>query len=75
MATNKIQTGLRLSEPLYEKSRSLAWQEQRSLNNLIEYVLQKYIDDYEAKNGPIKILSEETAARSEPTGRDRPGQG
>ena len=75
MATNKIQTGLRLSEPLYEKSRSLAWQEQRSLNNLIEYFLQKYIDDYEAKNGPIKILSEETAARSEPTGRDRPGQG
>ena len=75
MATNKIQTGLRLNEPLYEKSRSLAWQEQRSLNNLIEYVLQKYIDDYEAQNGPIKILSEETAARSEPTGRDRPGQG
>lgn len=58
MATSKIQTGLRLSEPLYEKTRSLAVQEQRSLNNLIEYALQKYIDDYEAQNGPIKILAE-----------------
>ena len=53
MATIKIQTGLRLSEPLYEKIKALAEKEQRSLNNLIEYGMQKYIEDYELKNGPI----------------------
>ncbi|MBQ7518803.1 MAG: ribbon-helix-helix protein, CopG family [Clostridia bacterium] len=51
MATNKIQIGLRLNEPLYEKIRELAAREQRSLNNLIEYVMQKYVEDYEQKNG------------------------
>ena len=55
MATNKIQTGLRLTESTYEKVRVLSSKEQRSLNNLIEYAVQKYIDDYEDKNGPIQI--------------------
>ena len=44
MATSKIQTGLRLSEPLYERLKTLAEQEGRSLNNLIEYVLQQYVN-------------------------------
>lgn len=58
MATNKIQTGLRLNEALYDKARILSAQEQRSLNNLVEYALQKYIAEYEAANGPILIPSE-----------------
>lgn len=58
MATNKIQTGLRLSETLYEKARTLSLKENRSLNNLIEYVMQRYIDDYEAKNGVIQTSHE-----------------
>jgi len=59
MASNKVQTGLRLSEPLYHKIRALAEKEQRSLNNLIEYAMQKYIDDYEKENGTIPLLSDE----------------
>lgn len=59
MATAKIQTGLRLNETLYEKLRSLASKEQRSLNNLIEYVVQRYVEDYEERNGPIPGLDEE----------------
>lgn len=58
MATCKIQTGLRLSEPLYNKARILSSQENRSLNNLIEYALQKYIVEYETENGPITVSSE-----------------
>lgn len=54
MPTNKIQTGLRLSERTYEKARALSIVEQRSLNNLIEYIVQKYIEDYEAQNGPLQ---------------------
>ena len=53
MATNKIQTGLRISESLYDKVRYLSGKEQRSLNNLIEYILQQYIDSYEKEHGAI----------------------
>ena len=37
----------------YEKIKALAEKEQRSLNNLIEYAMQKYVDEYELNNGPI----------------------
>ena len=59
MATNKIQTGLRLNEPLYEKIRQIAAKEQRSLNNLIEYALQRYVDDYEGRNGTISSSTDD----------------
>ena len=59
MATNKIQTGLRLNEALYEKIRQLAVKEQRSLNNLIEYALQKYVEEYEQRNGVILLPSDD----------------
>lgn len=59
MSTNKIQTGLRLNENTYQKLRVLSSQEARSLNNLIEYVLKKYLDDYEAQNGAINVSAED----------------
>lgn len=59
MVRYKIQTGLRLNETMYEKARILASKEHRSLNNLIEHILQKYIDDYESKNGEILIEEED----------------
>ena len=55
MAANKIQTGLRLNETIYEKLRVLSSRETRSLNNLIEYVLQRYVNEYEAEHGTIQI--------------------
>ncbi len=58
MATDKVQTGLRLKEQVYEKVKVLAAQEQRSLNNFMEYVIQRHIEDYEAKNGPMQIPEE-----------------
>lgn len=59
MSTNKIQTGLRLSESAYGKLRAISAREARSLNNLIEYVLQKYLDDYEARNGSVIVPPED----------------
>lgn len=59
MPTNKIQTGLRLQEVTYGKLRTLAVQENRSLNNLIEYVLQQYLDAYEAEHGSLPVFSED----------------
>ncbi len=58
MATNKIQTGLRLDEVTYDKALALAKSERRSLNNLVEYALQKYIGEYEAQHGPITLPDE-----------------
>lgn len=59
MATRKIQTGLRIQETLYGKIRSLSAREQRSLNNMIEYVLQQYVEKYEAENGEIPVREED----------------
>ncbi len=55
MASIKIQTGLRLSEEPYEKLKQISQLEGRSLNNLIEFVLQRFISDYEAENGAIRL--------------------
>ncbi len=54
MATAKIQTGLRLNEASYEKLRVISSREARSLNNLVEYIIQRYLEDYETANGPIR---------------------
>ncbi len=58
MSTSKIQTGLRLDETTYTKAKALADQECRSLNNLVEYALQKYISEFESVNGPIPVPEE-----------------
>lgn len=55
----KIQTGLRISESIYRKAVELAKMENRSLNNLAEYALQKYISEYEKENGAISVPDEE----------------
>ena len=59
MPTNKIQTGLRLPETTYGKLRTLSARENRSLNNLIEYILQQYLEAYEVDHGPLSVFSEE----------------
>lgn len=53
MGKIKIQTGLRLEEDLYAKVKFLAEEEGRSINNLVEYIVRRYIADYEEKNGPL----------------------
>ena len=59
MATNRIQTGLRISEDIYTKIKFLCKKEQRSLNNLIEYTLQQYIEQYEEAHGEIPTDTED----------------
>ena len=53
MAVSKIQTGLRLEEELYEKLKVLAASEGRSLNNLAEFIIRRYVADYEAQKGSL----------------------
>ena len=49
MATAKITTTLRLEEPLYKDLHNIASTEVRSLNNLIEYALTKFVQHYQPR--------------------------
>lgn len=53
MSTKKIQTGLRLSESMYNKLKQISIDDGRSMNNLVERIIQKYIESYERDHGPI----------------------
>ena len=55
MAVNKIQTGLRLDESVYGKLKTIATKERRSINNLVEILIQDYLERYEQENGEIPI--------------------
>ena len=53
MATNKIQTGLRLSPETLYKITYIAKKEKRSLNSQLEYAAERCIDEYEKLYGTI----------------------
>lgn len=53
MATNKIQTGLRLTEETLYKITYIAKKERRSLNAQLEYATDKCIEEYEQLHGVI----------------------
>ena len=55
MATDKIQTGLRLTESTYKKLKRIAKDEKRTFNNLVEYIVEEYIKMYETQNGPVDV--------------------
>ena len=49
----KIQTGIRIEETLYNKLKAIARIEGRTVNNLNEYIIRRFVTDYEAKHGPV----------------------
>lgn len=49
---------LRISDELDHKIKKLSKIEQRSKNKQIEYILQKYVKEYEQENGEIEIEEE-----------------
>ena len=53
MAVSKIQTGLRIDEVTYNKLKTLSVKESRSINNLVEFIIHHYLDEYEKNNGII----------------------
>ena len=55
MPTIKIQTGLRLDELTYRKLKTLCEEEGRSINNLAEYIIKRYLADYEATHGELPL--------------------
>ena len=62
METSRITTTLRIEEPLYQDLHKIALQEMRSLNNLMEYALTRFVqcyrpkDDFQQESHPETIL-------------------
>ena len=46
METSRITTTLRIEEPLYQDLHRIALQEMRSLNNLMEFALTRFVKCY-----------------------------
>lgn len=55
---NTIYFNLRISEEMNDKIAYIAQQEERSKNRQIEYILKKYIQQYEKENGIIETDKE-----------------
>ena len=55
MATNIIQTGLRLSPETLYKMTYISKKEKRSLNAQLEYAAESCIEEYEKSHGIIPL--------------------
>ena len=55
MAVIKIQFSLRIDSEVYGKLKKIAKKDTRSVSNLIESLIMQKIDDFENKNGEIKL--------------------
>lgn len=58
MATNKIQTGLRLEPETLFKITYIAKKQKRSLNAQLEYATLECIEKYEKEHGIIQVTDE-----------------
>ena len=56
---DKISLNIRLNDDFHAKIKKISEMEYRSLNNQIEFIIQKYIKEYEEKNGEI-IIKDDT---------------
>ena len=59
MAGIKTQFTLRLSLESHAKLKKIAMEEERSMTNMIEYLVKKEIARYERENGPIELTEED----------------
>ena len=59
MAVIKTQFTLRLSLESNAKLKKIAMEEERSMTNMIEYLVKKEIARYERENGPIELTEED----------------
>ncbi|MCL2675220.1 MAG: Arc family DNA-binding protein [Firmicutes bacterium] len=55
MATDKVQTGLRLDYVALRKMTIIAKKQMRSLNAQLEFITQNFIEQYEKEHGKINL--------------------
>lgn len=54
-----FKTNIRLDELTAIKLKAVAKRNHRSMNGQIQFIIEKYLDDYEKFNGNIKIEPED----------------
>jgi hypothetical protein len=54
MTPDKTRFTLRVDESILEKIKQIADKSHRSINAQVEYVLEKFIQDYEKEHGKIE---------------------
>ena len=57
--TNKVSTNARFKESSFNKGKIIAEKQNRSFNNLIEFLLDECIKAYEKENGVISLGNSE----------------
>lgn len=60
MPSNKPKFTFRTDTKILEILHQIAEQEGRSDNKQLEYILKKFINEYESKNGKINLMTSET---------------
>ena len=63
MKTVKQQLQIRIDDEINEKLKMIAIKEQRSKNAQIEYILKKYVAEYEEANEVINISSHDNSTQ------------
>ena len=56
---NKMSSQIRLEERLYEKVKTIAEKELRSMNAQMEYFISRAVEQYERDNGAIQPQAEQ----------------
>ena len=69
MAVIKTQFTLRLSLESHAKLKKIAVEEDRSMTNMIEYLVKREIARYERENGPIEVTEEDLFGPAEEPAR------
>lgn len=59
MPSNIPMRGLRMPDDLYLKLKYIASEDNRSYNQEAVYILKKYVEEYEEKNGTISVDPDE----------------
>lgn len=59
MATDKRAFTLRMTDGTFDKIEALAKEEHRSMTNFIEYILIRYLDEYESEHGTVQVPEQE----------------
>lgn len=59
MAVLRVPVTLRLELIKHAKIKKIAGREARSMNNMLEYLVQNEIERYEKENGEIQITEED----------------
>ena len=55
MPTDRTQTTIRFTPEISAKIAIIAKKEHRSMNSMVEYLVEKFIAQYERENGEVKI--------------------